>query len=75
MRIVARVLMIMLVFAALPATAEAHATLLTSSPEAEGVVATAPTRVVLSYDQPVQPVAGQNEVVNARGVSVTAGQA
>ena len=60
MRATARVLIVMLVFAALPATAQAHATLLTSTPEARSVVAQPPAQVVLTFDQAVQPVAGRH---------------
>ena len=75
MRLSARALIVVLLFASLPATAEAHATLLTSTPQAEGVVAQAPAQVVLSYDQPVQPIPGGNTVVSSTGGSVTQGAA
>ncbi len=75
MRVTARVLIVMLVFAALPATAQAHATLLTSTPEAQSVVAQAPAQVTLTFDQAVQPVVGGTEVVDSHGDSVTRGAA
>ena len=75
MRVTARVLIVMLVFAALPATAQAHATLLTSTPEAESVVAQAPAQVTLTFDQAVQPVVGGTDVVDSHGDSVTRGAA
>ena len=42
MRVTARVLIVIGCLPLLPATAQAHATLLTSTPEAESVVAQAP---------------------------------
>jgi copper transport protein len=59
--------------AALPASAEAHATLVSTSPQAGSVVATAPHRIVLRFDDPVQPVANGTEVVASDGRSVLGG--
>ena len=75
MRVTARVLIVIGMFALLPATAQAHATLLTSTPEAESVVAQPPRQVVLTFDQSVQPVANGTEVVDQSGKSVTQGTA
>jgi copper transport protein len=58
---------------ALPAAAQAHATLLGSSPEAGSVVAKPPPEVVLRFDQEIQPVAGGTDVVNAANQSVLGG--
>ena len=62
-----------LAWAALPAQALAHATLLSSSPAAGSVVAHAPRQIVLTFDQPVEPVSGGTAVVDAGGQSVLAG--
>jgi copper transport protein len=58
---------------ALPAAAQAHATLLGSSPESGSVVAKQPPAVVLRFDQEIQPVAGGTDVVNAANQSVLGG--
>lgn len=57
----------------LPAAAQAHATLLGSSPEAGSVVAKPPAAVVIRFDQEIQPVAGGTDVVNAADRSVLGG--
>src|SRR4051794_11830327 len=63
----------LLVPAALPAAALAHATLLRSNPRAGTVVAHAPARIVLHFDQPVQDAG--TTVVAGSGASVLAGHA
>ena len=75
MRVIARVLIVMWCSPLLPATAQAHATLLTSSPQAESVVAQPPAQVMLTFDQAVQPVADGTEVVDPAGEPVTRGAA
>ena len=60
---------------ALPATAFAHAQLLRTVPEAGSVVAVAPNRILLEFDQQVEPVTGATGVVNSSGRSVLAGPA
>ncbi|MGN6377703.1 MAG: copper resistance CopC/CopD family protein [Gaiellales bacterium] len=72
-RIAALAVAAMAVAAALPATAEAHATLISSTPAAGGVVARAPHQVVLKFDEPVQPVKGGTDVVTSAGRSVLGG--
>jgi len=57
----------------LPAAAQAHATLLGSTPVAGSVMAKAPPAVVLRFDQEIQPVAGGTDVVNAANQSVLGG--
>src|SRR4051812_9541199 len=64
-------LLSLLVPAALPAAALAHATLLRSNPGAGTVVAHAPGRIVLHFDQPVQDAG--TTVVAGSGASVLAG--
>jgi copper transport protein len=56
-----------------PASALAHATLLSTSPPSGTRVATAPRQLVLTFDQQVRPVAGGTDVVNDAGTSVMAG--
>ena len=58
---------------ALPTAAQAHATLLGSSPDPGSVVAKPPPAVVLRFDQEVQPVAGGTDVVNSADQSVLGG--
>jgi copper transport protein len=62
-----------LVPAAFPAAALAHASLLRSDPAAGTVVAHAPGRIVLHFDQPVQDAG--STVVAGSGASVLAGHA
>src|SRR3954451_20167859 len=66
-------LLSLLVPAAFPAAALAHATLLRSNPRAGTVVAHAPARIVLHFDQPVQDAG--TTVVAGSGASVLAGHA
>lgn len=56
-----------------PASALAHATLLSTSPPSGTRVATAPGQLVLAFDQQIRPVAGGTDVVNDAGISVMAG--
>ncbi|HEY7258099.1 MAG TPA: copper resistance protein CopC [Gaiellales bacterium] len=58
---------------AFPATAQAHANLLRTDPAAGSVVATAPSRIVLHFDQQVHDVA--STVTNDRGEPVTSAAA
>src|SRR3954454_9949175 len=67
------ILLSLLVPAAFPAAALAHATLLRSNPRAGTVVAHAPARIVLHFDQPVQDAG--TTVVAGSGASVLAGHA
>jgi copper transport protein len=62
-----------LAWAALPSRALAHATLISSTPAAGSVVAHAPRQIVLTFDQPVEPVSGGTTVVAASGQSVLGG--
>jgi copper transport protein len=63
----------LLIPAAFPAAALAHASLLRSDPAAGSVVARAPARIVLHFDQPVQDAG--TTVVASSGASVLAGHA
>ncbi|HET6847796.1 MAG TPA: copper resistance protein CopC [Gaiellales bacterium] len=56
-----------------PASALAHATLLSTTPASGTRVATAPRQLVLTFDQQVRPVSGGTDVVNDAGTSVMAG--
>jgi copper transport protein len=67
------ILLPLLVPAAFPAAALAHASLLRSDPAAGTVVAHAPSRIVLHFDQPVQDAG--TTVVASSGVSALAGHA
>jgi len=58
-----------------PASAQAHATLLSTTPGAGTVVATAPKQLVLTFDQQIRPVAGGTTVVDDAGRSAMAGAA
>lgn len=60
--------MLALVMTAIPAWA--HATLTSSSPSNGAVVPTLPSAVVLTFDEPVRPVAGAIKVLNPDGQSV-----
>ena len=63
----------LLVPAAFPAAALAHASLLRSDPAAGSVVPQAPTQIVLHFDEPVQDAG--SAVVSSSGASVLAGRA
>ena len=63
----------LLLAAAFPATAQAHANLLRTDPAAGSVVASAPAQIVLHFDQQVQDVA--STVTNAQGDDVAAAPA
>ena len=63
----------LLVPAAFPASALAHASLLRSDPAAGSVVPQAPTQIVLHFDEPVQDAG--SAVVSSTGASVLAGHA
>ena len=67
------ILLPLLVPAAFPAAALAHASLLRSDPAAGSVVPQAPTQIVLHFDEPVQDAG--SAVVSSRGASVEAGHA
>jgi copper transport protein len=58
-----------------PAWAQAHATLIATSPGAGTVVKASPQRMVLTFDQPIRPVAGGTTVVDSAGRSVMSGPA
>ena len=58
-----------------PAWAQAHATLLATTPGAGTRVATPPHQLVLTFDQQIRPVSGGTSVVDAAGKSVMAGPA
>ena len=58
-----------------PAWAQAHATLLTTTPGAGTRVAAPPHQLVLTFDQQIRPVSGGTTVVDAAGKSVMAGPA
>jgi copper transport protein len=59
--------------AALPTAAWAHATLVRTEPPAQGVVARAPARIVLHFDEEVAPAKERTDVLAADGTSVAAG--
>jgi copper transport protein len=61
----------MLVALAVPAAAAAHATLVQESPGLRQRLEQAPTRVVLTFDQPVDLVREALVVLNAKGKDVT----
>jgi len=67
------ILLPLLVPAAFPAAALAHASLLRSDPAAGSVVPRAPTQIVLHFDEPVQDAG--TSVVSAAGASVLLGRA
>ncbi len=67
------ILLPLLVPAAFPAAALAHASLLRSDPAAGSVVPQAPTQIVLHFDEPVQDAG--TSVVATSGASVLAGRA
>jgi len=58
-----------------PAWAQAHATLLATTPGAGTRVAAPPHQLVLTFDQQIRPVSGGTTVVDAAGKSVMAGPA
>src|SRR3954462_10675952 len=58
-----------------PAWAQAHATLLSTTPRSGTRVATPPHQLVLTFDQQVRPVSGGTTVVDDAGKSVTDGPA
>jgi len=58
-----------------PAWAQAHATLLSTTPGAGTRVATPPHQLVLTFDQQIRPVSGGTTVVDAAGTSVMGGPA
>ena len=58
-----------------PAWAQAHATLLATTPGAGTRVATPPHQLVLTFDQQIRPVSGGTTVVDDAGKSVMAGAA
>src|SRR4029078_12255950 len=58
-----------------PAWAQAHATLLATTPGAGTRVAAPPHQPVLTFDQQIRPVSGGTTVVDAAGKSVMAGPA
>ena len=58
-----------------PAWAQAHATLLTTTPGAGTRVAAPPHQLVLTFDQQIRPVSGGTTVVDAAGKSVMDGPA
>ena len=58
-----------------PAWAQAHATLLTTTPGAGTRVATPPHQLVLTFDQQIRPVSGGTTVVDDAGKSVMDGPA
>jgi copper transport protein len=55
--------------------ASAHSTLLFSEPAAQSVVARAPARILLHFNQQITPVRGGTEVIGPAGTSVGAGDA
>jgi copper transport protein len=73
MRLRALTLLVLLLPAAFPASAQAHASLLRTDPAAGSVVARAPRQIVLHFDQPVQDAG--TTAVSATGASVAAGRA
>ena len=58
-----------------PAWAQAHATLISTSPGAGTVVKTSPQRLLLTFDQQIRPVVGGTTVVDSAGHPVMAGPA
>ena len=58
-----------------PAWAQAHATLLATTPGAGTRVAAPPHQLLLTFDQQIRPVSGGTTVVDAGGKSVMAGPA
>ncbi len=73
LRVRALALVVLLAPAALPAQAQAHASLLRTDPAAGTVVARAPGRIVLHFDEPVED-AGTRAVASS-GASVMSGRA
>ena len=73
MRLRALAILVVLLPAAFPAAAQAHASLLRTDPAAGSVVAHAPGRMVLHFDQPVQDAG--TTAVSAAGTSVLASRA
>lgn len=59
---------------AVPADASAHASLVRSSPAAGAVLARAPTRIVLDFDESVRPGAGTRVVANSGGAAIRIGR-
>ena len=72
-RIAASAVAVLAAAAVFPATAGAHATLISSTPAAGAVVAKPPHEVILRFDEPVQPVTGGTDVVTSSGRSVLGG--
>jgi copper transport protein len=73
MRLRALALLVLLLPAAFPAAAQAHASLIRTEPAAGSVVAQAPRQIVLHFDQAVQDAG--TTAVSATGASVTSGRA
>jgi copper transport protein len=65
----------LLVTLALPATAaSAHANLVSTTPPANAILATAPTEVLLTFSEAVRPVTGKVRVVAPDGSRVSTGE-
>ncbi|HEY3765237.1 MAG TPA: copper resistance CopC family protein, partial [Gaiellales bacterium] len=73
MRACALAISVLLLAAAFPATAQAHASLLRADPAAGSVVAHAPAQIVLHFDEPVEDAG--TTVVSSSGASVLGSRA
>ena len=59
----------------LPGAAWAHATVVSTTPNADAIVNAAPGKVTVTFDEPVSPVAADTTVVAPDGSPATAGKA